>query len=196
MEITDQAIPKQTEPSVPAPRFRLYPHGHIALHSVCEPVTDIPARVSVIQQMLEVCKNSKLSIGLSAPQVGIIERFFVFSGGKGTDLKAAINPRVLETYGELKPFYEGCMSLPQFQATVLRHEIIDVAYTDLEGKAVGVRLLGMEARCFQHELDHLNGINITDHCSKNDLRKGQRTIKAMAKLAKKMERETVSIPIT
>jgi peptide deformylase len=146
--------------------------------------------------MLEVCKKSKLAVGLSAPQIGIRERFFVFSAGKGTPWKVAINPVVLNASGPWEPFLEACMSLPGFQATVLRQCDILVTYTDLEGQRVQDKLLGLEARIFQHELDHLNGVNITDKCSKNDLRKGGRTIKAMAKLAKKiMNKEAGVVPM-
>jgi peptide deformylase len=178
------------------PPIRLHPHGHPALHSKCLPVPDIPSIVPVVKQMLGVCERSSISVGLSAPQIGIRERFFVFSGNKGSPFKVAVNPRLASTEGEMQPFYEGCMSLPGFQATVMRQEVANVVYTDIEGKEVVERLEGMEARVFQHELDHLEGVNITDRCSKNDLRKGQRIIKAMAKLAKRMEREEASIPIT
>jgi peptide deformylase len=176
--------------------IRLHPHGHPALHSICTEVPDIPSVVPVIKQMLEVCEKSKLAVGLSAPQIGIRERFFVFSGGKGTPFKAAINPVLISASGPWEPFLEGCMSLPGFQATILRQCEIHVTYTDLDGNRFDGALTGLEARVFQHEHDHLNGVNITDKCSKNDLRKGGRTIKAMAKLAKKiMNKEAGVVPM-
>ena len=178
------------------PPIRLHPHGHPALHAMCVLVPDIPSVVPVIKQMLEVCEKSKLAVGLSAPQIGIRERFFVFSAGKGTPWKVAINPELISTSGPWEPCLEACMSLPGFQATILRQCEIHVAYHDIEGKRFEGALTGLEARVFQHEFDHLNGVNITDKCSKNDLRKGGNSIKAMARLAKKiMNKEAGAVPI-
>ncbi len=98
--------------------------------------------------------------GLAAPQVGISERFFFMYG------KWYINPEIIWTpSAPLKEFAEGCYSLDdrKYDYRTFRHYSVGVKYQDVHGEWHEERLKGKESQCFQHELDHLNGILACDH---------------------------------
>jgi peptide deformylase len=100
-------------------------------------------------------------IGLSANQCGVFERVFVI----GTDQFqiACINPRILRTSVEMNRSDEGCLSFPGLYLKIERPEWIEVEFLDENGEVKQMRLEGLTARCFQHELDHLNGIRFVDN---------------------------------
>jgi peptide deformylase len=99
-------------------------------------------------------------IGLAAPQVGISKRLFVMSvHGRQ---RACFNPAIKKTSDVLTDFDEGCLSFPGEQCTIKRPDWVEVNYQEYDGTEVIDTLVGLEARCFQHELDHLNGITMHD----------------------------------
>lgn len=105
--------------------------------------------------------------GLAAPQVGVLKRLFVmdcgWKDGEMTPL-ACINPEIIHSEG-MAPGSEGCLSIPGVLAEVMRPERIVLRYLDQDGAAQEVPLDGFEARCAQHELDHLDGIVTFDRLS-------------------------------
>jgi peptide deformylase len=100
-------------------------------------------------------------LGLAANQCGIKERVFVI----GTDQfqMACINPKVLEASEEIVKDTEGCLSFPAFFLSIPRPKWVDVEFTDENGQRKQTRLEGLTARCFLHELEHLNGVKFTSH---------------------------------
>ena len=100
-------------------------------------------------------------IGLSANQCGVFERVFVI----GTDefQIACINPRIIGKSPSTIKESEGCLSFPGLYLKLDRPDWIEVEYIDENGQLMQTRLDGVTARCFQHELDHMNGIRMTDH---------------------------------
>lgn len=100
-------------------------------------------------------------LGLSANQCGVFERIFVI----GTDQFqiACINPRIINSSAEINKSDEGCLSFPGLYLKIERPEWIEVEFTNEEGVIQQMRLEGLTARCFQHELDHLNGIRFVDN---------------------------------
>jgi peptide deformylase len=100
-------------------------------------------------------------IGLSANQCGVFERVFVI----GTDefQIACVNPRIIGKSPSTIKESEGCLSFPGLYLKLDRPDWIEVEYTNENGQLVQTRLDGVTARCFQHELDHMNGIRMTDH---------------------------------
>jgi peptide deformylase len=125
--------------------------------------------VSVLpnNKMNNVITNLKMTmklygaIGIAANQVGILERFFLI----GTDQfqMACINPKVLESSEEIVKDTEGCLSFPAFFLSIPRPKWIEVEFTDENGQRKQTRLDGLTARCFLHELEHLNGVKFTSH---------------------------------
>ena len=123
-------------------------------------------------------------IGLSANQCGVFERVFVI----GTEhfQIACINPEIVETSETTKKENEGCLSFPGLSVKVDRPEWIMARYINEEGKQVEVRMEGLTAKCYQHELDHMNGIKFTDRAGKVSL---QLAKQRQQKLIKKMVRQ-------
>ena len=100
-------------------------------------------------------------IGLSANQVGVMHRMFIM----GTDdfFVACINPKVIEQSKETEVSVEGCLSFPGLQLKVERPKWIIAEYTDAEGQVQQTKFEGITARCYLHELDHMNGICYTSY---------------------------------
>ena len=118
----------------------------------------------MIESMLE--HNGR---GLAASQVGINTRVFVI---KTENIKevftpfAVFNPKVLATSEELIQDYEGCLSFPNLLLPVKRPEYVVAEFLDRDANTCIIRFDGIDARCFLHELDHLNGVCFTDNVSK------------------------------
>jgi peptide deformylase len=108
-------------------------------------------------------------MGLAANQVGITKRFFAIGHDAfDTFKKSAIiwNP-VIKTESEEKVLdLEGCLSFSGIFVKVERPKIIEVEYETTQGTKQTARLDGMESKCFQHELDHLEGITFNQRVSK------------------------------
>ena len=108
-------------------------------------------------------------IGLAANQVGITKRFFAI-GHESFDTfqKHAIiwNPQVINSSIEKVIDVEGSLSFKNVFVKVERPKTIEVQYETTQGKTVFAKLDGMESKCFQHELDHLNGITFNKRVSK------------------------------
>jgi peptide deformylase len=98
--------------------------------------------------------------GLSANQIGVIRRIFVYDN-EG-EIEVCINPRIVSSSSEEIEDVEGCLSLPGVGVPVSRHISIEIEYLDLAGKEHRQEVEGWLARVFQHEIDHLNGTLILD----------------------------------
>jgi peptide deformylase len=132
---------------------------------MCTPVKTItPELRELIADMFVTLRRVK-GVGLSAPQVGVTERFFIL------DLEAVelahdkivmINPEIVSTSGE-QCGEEGCLSFPGLFLEVTRPNEVVCRYTDIDGKQQVVRAEGLFARAILHETDHLNGVLFIDH---------------------------------
>ena len=121
-----------------------------------------------VEQMLETMRAHD-GIGLAAPQVGISEQIIVMRvSGEGSKKKrrkrtyVMINPSIENRSEHLVKIREGCLSVPNTRYLVDRHEKVTVSYQDMDGNLLKVRLDGMAAVCDQHEIDHLQGILISE----------------------------------
>ena len=129
-----------------------------ALHKVCKPVTSFDWR---LHKLLEDMKDTLIDsggVGLAAPQVGILRRVVLVDTGE--EILELINPELIETDGE-QVGAEGCLSVPGKYGLVKRPYWAKVRAQDRDGdwfEAEGKELI---ARCFCHELDHLDGIIYT-----------------------------------
>lgn len=99
-------------------------------------------------------------VGIAAPQVGHAVRMFLMNTRSKwwPDTTVCINPEILEARGKLFEADEGCLTRPGQLWRVARHVDITAAYTNLLGERVRRDLTGINARVFQHELDHLDGV--------------------------------------
>jgi peptide deformylase len=133
--------------------------------------------------LVETCKANH-GVGLSANQCGF--RYRVFVMGANDEYVAFFNPKVLEEKDEVH-MMEGCLSFPLLNLRVTRPKEIVVEYQDFNGKTHVARFNGISARCFLHELDHMNGIVYTDRAKPLALQSG---IKKMKKTVKKITQFT------
>lgn len=117
----------------------------------------------VEQEMLEIMKNNN-GIGLAANQVGLLRRVFVLQLQDGRKV-GCFNPYVVCGNNDLIHDQEGCLSFPNLWLKVKRHNKITAAYLDNTGKQCIIELEGIDSRCFQHELDHLDGVTFTEYVS-------------------------------
>jgi len=120
------------------------------------------------QDMIKLMLDER-GMGLAANQIGITKRFFAI-GHESFDTfqKHAIiwNPQVINFGTELNIDVEGCLSFKDIFVKVERPKQIEVQYETTQGKTRFAKLNGMESKCFQHELDHLNGITFNKRVSK------------------------------
>ncbi|NBP01716.1 MAG: peptide deformylase [Proteobacteria bacterium] len=106
-------------------------------------------------QLVETCIYHK-GLGLSANQCGLKHRVFVM--GAGNEYVAHFNPKIISTSPNTAHMEEGCLSYPFLFVHITRPESIQVEYQDHEGNVKKAIYSGITARCFQHELDHMNGV--------------------------------------
>lgn len=111
-----------------------------------------------MEEMLETMYAAP-GIGLAAPQVGISKRLIVLDVGDGPIRMA--NPKIVDKQGEQLGL-EGCLSIPGLYGDVKRFDRIVVKGQDAQGRSFKVQAEGLLSRCFQHEIDHLDGRLFTD----------------------------------
>jgi peptide deformylase len=138
--------------------------------------------------MVETCIKHG-GFGLSANQCGFNYRMFVM--GAGENFVAHFNPKVIKTYGEVH-MMEGCLSFPMLALSITRPSAIDVEYQDFNGQKREAHYTGISARCFLHELDHMNGIVYTSRAKPMALQSGMKKrgkINNLIKKANKIEKK-------
>jgi peptide deformylase len=139
-----------------------------------------PIGPHLIAKQLHFTMKHYGGVGLAANQVGWNYRVFVLEGGV-----VCFNPKIISASEIKNHDQEGCLSFPGLLLRVYRSERVAVEYQDANGNVHQNEFMGMTARCFQHELDHLNGIVYTDLVGNLTL---QMARKKQQKLFKKIER--------
>lgn len=127
------------------------------LYQSCTQVTN-PTSLSIKMlrdRMIKIMKKEN-GIGLAAPQVGRNEAIFIMK--KDNRIITCINPGISWQSDEQIDMKEGCLSFPKTFISLKRPSIVVVEYTDIRGRRNIEKMTGVEARCYQHELDHLSGI--------------------------------------
>ena len=139
-------------------------YGHSVLHEAAQPVGELTGEIQrLIDDMIDTMYAAP-GIGLAAPQVGVAKRVFVIdlSVGREPDgLMVMINPSFVERDG-MQLEEEGCLSVPEFNATVVRPLRVVVKALDRTGAEYQREGFGLLARAFQHEMDHLDGTLFVD----------------------------------
>ena len=138
------------------------------LQTQTTPVENIDGALQEIIDKMAATMYAAPGVGLAAPQVGISQSFLIYDIAPkedGRDLHALINPRIIESEGEIVSENEGCLSVPDFRADVKRAERVLVEGVDRDGNPLRFEAEGMPAIVIQHELDHLNGTLFIDHIS-------------------------------
>ena len=137
--------------------------GDDILRKECKPVKEITPRIAeLIEDMFETMYEAN-GVGLAAPQVGILKRAVVIDIGEG--LVELLNPVILETSGS-QTDEEGCLSLPGRWGIVTRPYTVRVRAQDRDGATFEVEDEDITARCFCHEIEHLDGHLFSEHCDR------------------------------
>jgi peptide deformylase len=145
--------------------IRLWPDE--VLRRKAEPVESVDVDVCrVLNDMAETMYRQN-GIGLAAPQVGISRRLITLDvpseeeGEPGSGLILAVNPRITARDGKTV-VTEGCLSFPGLEIDITRADHVTVEYLDETGASHTRACEGLLAVCFQHEIDHLDGMVFTD----------------------------------
>jgi len=130
------------------------------LASQAAAVTDIDAKVvRIVEEMFDTLYDSDSGIGLAAPQVGIQRQIFVWD--MDDEPMVILNPTIVESDGEWA-YDEGCLSIPGLYVEMTRPKTVLMKGIDMNGNEISLEADELEARLFQHELDHLNGVLMFD----------------------------------
>ena len=136
-------------------------YGDPVLRAQAKPVTEItPALRAMVDDMVETMYD-EVGIGLAASQVGILLRLMVVGDEQSGPARALVNPVITERGGHITT-EEGCLSIPGVFAPVTRAAWVRLEAQDLQGAPVAILARGLQARVFQHEMDHLDGILFID----------------------------------
>jgi len=117
----------------------------------------------LVSNMVETMEAHN-GVGISAPQVGLLKKIIIVK--PENDIFVFINPSITSYNSNMISMEEGCLSIPNYSRVVSRFSNIKIEALDLSGSKIKMGLSGLFARIFQHELDHLNGILISDKSNK------------------------------
>jgi peptide deformylase len=142
--------------------------GDPVLRQKAQPVTEIKdVHRRLIADMFDTMRDAP-GVGLAATQVGVLERIFVWEVDE--EHGVLINPEIVHRDPETETDNEGCLSLPGLLYPVERARDVVIEGIDENGEPVRIEATDLQARVFQHELDHLNGTLFIDHLSDADRR--------------------------
>ncbi len=140
-------------------------------------VTDIDgALVRLADDMIETMLEAP-GVGLAAPQVGVQRRMFVYDVGEGPH--AVVNPEIVESGGEWT-YHEGCLSVPGLSWDIVRPKQVRLVGVDLDGNAVDLEADELLARCFLHEIDHLDGVLLIERLGDEQRKEAMRVLRRRA----------------
>jgi peptide deformylase len=146
-----------------------FPDPH--LREVAEPVSKDEVTDELRQLAADMAETmyDEPGIGLAATQVGVAKRLIVMDvdwSEEDRNPRVLLNPEIVETEGRAISEQEGCLSVPDYKADVERHQRVRVRARTLEWEEVEFEATGLEAFCFQHEIDHLEGTLFIDRISR------------------------------
>ena len=151
----------------------IYPivaYGNPILKKEAVEITEGEDISALIKDMFSTMENAN-GVGLAAPQINKGVRLFVIDSNLMLDedteekgvRRAFINPIILDEYGDAYSFEEGCLSIPEVRAEVIRPEKLTLEYYDENWNLKEEEFSGLTARVIQHEYDHLEGILFVDY---------------------------------
>jgi peptide deformylase len=163
------------------PPYSIRVFGDPVLKQRASDVDDVDSRMVTLVDDMIVTMHEAPGIGLAAPQVGVQKRFFVYelpedAGGDGPH--TIVNPVISESRGEWE-YEEGCLSVPGLSWTIVRPKEIHLTGYDLDGNEVSIEADELQARLFQHELDHLDGVLLLDRLDQDTRKSAMRTVREL-----------------
>ncbi|HXH57855.1 peptide deformylase [Iamia sp.] len=153
--------------------------GDPVLREVAEDVTDIDgALVRVTEGMVEAMYRAD-GLAVAAPQVGVGKRVVVYQLPDDPEPSVIINPRIVAWGDEQWSYSEGCLSMPGVYWDIVRPKVVHVVGLDLGGNEISLEADELAARMYQHELDHLDGVLMTDRLDDDQQRDARKVVREL-----------------
>ena len=169
--------------------YNLVESTHPLLKLPLKKCSDEIDRHKVKEDLIETMKNFQ-GIGLSANQIGIMERVFVmYSDVKKGEIISCFNPKIITQSDTEIVIEEGCLSYPGLWLKVKRPDGIEVEYEDKNGELQSKAMFGLECRIFLHEYDHMEGTDFTKKVSKIKLDRAKKRQSKMLKKSKLLKNQ-------
>ena len=150
-------------------------YGDPVLKQVTRDIDEIDGRIAKLVDDMVVTMHEAPGVGLAANQIGVQKRLFVYDIGDGA--KAVINPRIVESDGEWT-YEEGCLSVPGLSWDIVRPNRVHLVGLDLQGNELSIEADEYQARVFQHELDHLDGVLLVDRLDPDTRKEALKLLRA------------------
>lgn len=141
---------------------KIVEQGEDCLNKVCRPVTEFNPRLHALMDDLVETLAEAGGAGLAAPQVGVLRRACVVMDEETEEYIELVNPEIVAQSGE-QTGPEGCLSVPGKWGLVTRPSYVRVRAQDRDGDWFEIEGEGLMARCYCHELEHLDGHLYTEH---------------------------------
>ena len=148
--------------------YAIRTYGDPVLKTKAAPITDVDGKLArLVDDMFTTLYESDLGIALAAPQIGVQKQVFVWD--LEGEQQVIFNPEIVESDGEWL-YEEGCLSIPGLYVEIVRPKRVLLRGIDVDGNSVEWEADEVEARMFQHELDHLNGVLMFDRMTPDQRR--------------------------
>jgi peptide deformylase len=151
--------------------------GDPVLKQAAAPVTEIDGAIARLADDMFATLYDAHGAGLAAPQVGVGKRVFVYD--IDDEPVVVVNPVISEARGEWS-YLEGCLSVPGLSWEIVRPKEVLLTGYDLDGNEIQIEADELEARVFQHELDHLDGVLLLDHLDDDQRKEAKRALREVA----------------
>lgn len=134
------------------------------LSEISQPIESVESEQELIATLKAHFDVENTSLGIAAPQIGVNKMIFAMVNPRNKqEVTVCINPEIVKIYdNKIGYFSESCLSIPETNSLTRRYKMLKVSYINENGQRVKKMLRDLEAVVFQHELDHLFGILMTD----------------------------------
>lgn len=157
--------------------FAIRTYGDPVLRQRALDVDLVDGKLAALADQMVETMYAAPGVGLAAPQVGIRKRLFVYDTGDGAGARVIVNPTIVEGDGEWT-FEEGCLSVPGLSWPIVRPRDVHLTGWDLDGREVSIEATEYEARVFQHEVDHLDGVLLVQRLDPDQRKEAMRVLRA------------------
>jgi len=152
-------------------------YGDPVLKQRAREIEEIDGRLQALAHDMVETMYAAPGVGLAAPQVGIQKRLFVYDLGDDEGPRTIVNPVIAGVRGEWA-YEEGCLSVPGLSWEIVRPKEILLTGWDLQGNEVAIEADEFEARVYQHEVDHLDGVLLVEHLDADQRKEALRILRA------------------
>ena len=147
-------------------------YGDPVLNEATTEIDNVDASIRALAESMIETMYDAPGVGLSANQVGVQKRLFVYDEGEGHGPFVIVNPVILERDGEWT-FHEGCLSVPAMSWDITRADRVHLRGYDLDGNEIDIETDQYRGRIFQHEMDHLDGVLLLERLDADQRREAK-----------------------